>query len=129
MVKTAAVWNVRDMCRSESMILPTSWVDCARLWRGPPRHPGRAIAARSSIPTWRLVIRECARVLRTGGWLYVEEPDGTFIQWWERLFRWGHPDEMLTLCELNAELAAEGFTIRGKWHFVGFGFYAAEKTR
>ena len=80
------------------------------------------------IPAWRQVIRECARVLRPGGWLYVEEPDGTFIQWWERLFSWGHPDEMLTLRELRAALTAEGFTIRRKWHFVGFGFYAAEIT-
>jgi SAM-dependent methyltransferase len=81
------------------------------------------------IPVWRQVIQECARVLRPGGWLYVEEPDGTFIQWWERLFRWGHPDELLTLRALRAELAAQGFTINRKWHLFGFGFYAAQKSR
>ncbi len=78
------------------------------------------------IPDWRLVIRECSRVLRRGGWLYVEEPDGAFLRWWERFFHWGHPDEHLTLRDLRAELTANGFVIRAKRHCFGFGFYAAE---
>ena len=80
------------------------------------------------IPTWRLVIREAARVLRPGGWLYVEEPDGAFLLAWERVFHWGHPDEMLTLRELRGELATKGFAIRRKRHLFGFGIYAAQKT-
>ncbi len=81
------------------------------------------------VPTWRKVIQEAARLLRTGGWLYVEEPDGIFLQQWERIFHWGHPDEMLTLSELRGELAANGFSIQRKRHLFGFGLYSARKDR
>jgi SAM-dependent methyltransferase len=80
------------------------------------------------IPTWRLVIREAARVLRPGGWLYIEEPDGAFLLAWERIFHWGHPDEMLTLRELRSELVDYGFTIHRKRYLFGFGLYAAQKA-
>jgi SAM-dependent methyltransferase len=80
------------------------------------------------IPTWRTVIREASRVLRPGGWLYVEEPDGSFLLAWERIFHWGHPDEMLTLKELRNELTAQGYTIQSRRHLFGFGLYAAVKT-
>lgn len=80
------------------------------------------------IPTWRLVVREIGRVLRPGGWLFVEEPDGVFLVRFERVFHWGHPDEVLTLAELRGEMADQGFTIRRKRHLFGFGIYAAEKN-
>ncbi|MBN1613123.1 MAG: class I SAM-dependent methyltransferase [Deltaproteobacteria bacterium] len=80
------------------------------------------------IRAWRQVVAECARVLKIGGWLYVEEPEGAILNFWELLFRWGHPDEPLTLRELRAELASKGFTIRRKRRSIAFGFYAAQKT-
>lgn len=79
------------------------------------------------IPEWREVISECARVLRLGGMLFAEEPDGDFILAWERLFHWGHPDEMLRLRELESDLHLKGFKIQRKLWAFGFGVYATQK--
>lgn len=79
------------------------------------------------IPEWRKVVSECGRVLRPGGRLFVEEPDGGFILGWERLFHWGHPDEMLRLRQLEAALQQNGMQIQRKLYAFGFGVYAAKK--
>lgn len=81
------------------------------------------------IPEWRRATAECARVLRPGGWLFVEEPDGGILQTWERVFHWGHPGAgSFRLAELEAELRRQGFEIRGKRALFGFASYGARKS-
>jgi ubiquinone/menaquinone biosynthesis C-methylase UbiE len=81
------------------------------------------------IVEWRQAVGECRRVLRPGGRLFVEEPDAGFILAWERLFHWGHPDEMLRLRQLERELSQNGFRITSKLWLFGFAVYAAQKER
>ncbi len=80
------------------------------------------------VPPWRTVIQECHRVLRKGGELFVEEPDGRFMAGVQRLFPEAHPKEaFFQLRDLEAHLEAQGFTIlERRWAF-GFGFYCAQK--
>ena len=80
------------------------------------------------IPPWREVIAECSRVLRPGGRMFLEEPGGVFIEFFEQLFHWGHPPEGFRLKELERCLTRVGFTIREKRWIFGFGVYHAEKT-
>ena len=81
------------------------------------------------IPRWREVIRECYRVLRRGGKLFVEEPDGGFIETFDRIFHWGHPDNALfRLHELEAFLQQLGFEIRRQIKVLGFGAYVVQKV-
>jgi SAM-dependent methyltransferase len=78
------------------------------------------------IPPWREVLAECYRVLRPGGRLFVEEPDGAYLEWWDRVFRWGHPARF-TLRELEQHLASLGFEIGRRRFVMGFGVYCARK--
>lgn len=79
------------------------------------------------IPTWRGVVRECARVLRPGGEIYLEEPDGAVIEFFELLGHWGHAREAaFSLSELEATLVAAGLRITHRLKF-GFGVYRAQK--
>jgi ubiquinone/menaquinone biosynthesis C-methylase UbiE len=80
------------------------------------------------VPQWREVIQECYRVLRDGGKLFVEEPDGRVIATGEKLFHWGHPGEALfALPDFEQNLAATGFTLIQQWKGLALGFYAAQK--
>jgi ubiquinone/menaquinone biosynthesis C-methylase UbiE len=80
------------------------------------------------IPQWREVVQECYRVLRDGGKLFVEEPDGRVIAIGEKLFHWGHPGEALfDLPDFEQKLAATGFTLIQQWQGLALGFYAAQK--
>ncbi|MFC1974893.1 class I SAM-dependent methyltransferase [Chloroflexota bacterium] len=80
------------------------------------------------IPQWREAVRECYRVLRKGGRLFVEEPDGGAITKWDRVFQWGHPQEALfSLRDLEQNMVAGGFTILKRWRGLAFGVYAAQK--
>jgi ubiquinone/menaquinone biosynthesis C-methylase UbiE len=80
------------------------------------------------IPQWRTVIQECYRVLRQGGKLFVEEPDGRLMASGQRLFPETHPKEaFFQLRELEENLEAKGFTVlERRWAF-GLGFYCAQK--
>ena len=79
------------------------------------------------IPEWRKVVQGCARLLREGGKLFVEEPDGVFVQAFDRIFHWGHPDLYpFRLRDLEAYLPSLGFTILGRLRTMGFGWYAAQ---
>lgn len=82
------------------------------------------------IPPWREVIAECARVLRAGGQLFVEEPDGGMLDWWERFFHWGHTEAASFRLEaLEQTLRAAGFTLERQWKLPGVaGVYAARKV-
>jgi SAM-dependent methyltransferase len=82
------------------------------------------------IPTqWRDVVQECYRVLRKGGKLFVEEPDGSLVEKWDRVFQWGHPDEVsrFRLPDFERYLAECGFIITKKFNGIVFGVYSVQK--
>lgn len=81
------------------------------------------------ITNWREVIQECCRVLRPGGQLYIEEPDGLSVERWDRLFHWGHPENArFRLSDLEAWLQECGFAILKHRMAFRFGYYAAQKS-
>jgi len=80
------------------------------------------------IPEWRRALAECWRVLRPNGEVYLEEPDGSVLAWFEATFHWGHPDQgWFLLRELQAELERQGFQILAQARAFGFGFYRARR--
>jgi ubiquinone/menaquinone biosynthesis C-methylase UbiE len=79
------------------------------------------------IPNYPKTVAECARILRPGGELYNEEPDGRFLIPFERLFHWGHPQAILLLRDLEETYLNNGFKFRHKFHLFGFGFYGLTK--
>ncbi len=80
------------------------------------------------ISLWREVICECNRVLRVGGKIFLEEPDGASIEAWDKVFKWGHPDDAaFRLKELEAFLIRSGFSILKQRKVLSFGVYAAQK--
>ena len=82
------------------------------------------------IPEWRTVIEECHRVLRKGGKLFVEEPDGALVVRIENLFPWGHPpDACFRLRDLEDNLNTNGFDVLKRQWVLGFGFYCARKKQ
>jgi SAM-dependent methyltransferase len=79
------------------------------------------------IPPWRKVIKECRRILRPGGKLFVEEPDGRVIRNFDRLFHWGHAETDFSLNGFEKELADNGLIVRRKIRVLGLGAYQAQK--
>jgi len=80
------------------------------------------------IPKWREVIRECYRVLRPGGRMYLEEPSGTAVRLWDMVFQWNHPREALFgHRELEEHLGATGFATVRRIGLLVFGSYCARK--
>jgi ubiquinone/menaquinone biosynthesis C-methylase UbiE len=68
------------------------------------------------IPAWRKVIDEIARLLKRGGELFLEEPRGLDLKFFDVFFRWGHPDTDFGLKTLDAHLADRGLSIiRKQW--------------
>ena len=81
------------------------------------------------IPAWRIVMAECHRVLRPEGEIYLEEPDGELLDWFDRWSKWGHPKEArFSLRELENDLSGQGMRILRKSHLFGFGFYRAQRV-
>jgi ubiquinone/menaquinone biosynthesis C-methylase UbiE len=78
------------------------------------------------IPEWKAAIREIARVLRPGGEVYLEEPDGSILEWFDRNFHWGHP-VFFRLKDLEAHVEENGFEILRRNYSFGFGFYRLKK--
>jgi SAM-dependent methyltransferase len=74
------------------------------------------------IPEWKAAVTEIARALRPGGEVYLEEPDGGLINWFDRKFNWGHP-VTFRLKELEAHLREAGFSLVRKTYLFGFGLY------
>lgn len=75
------------------------------------------------IPPWRKVIQECRRILRPGGKLFVEEPDGNIIRNFDRLFHWGHAQTDFSLTGFEKEVSNSGFMIKRKRRVLGLGAY------
>lgn len=80
------------------------------------------------IPKWREVVRECHRVLKVGGKLFLEEPSATAIRLWDAIFHWDHPrDALFSSRELEAHLREVGFVIRRRLPILPFRMYCLEK--
>ena len=67
------------------------------------------------IPEWRKVIDEIARVLKPNGSLFLEEPRGADIKFFDFFFRWGHPDIDFKLKTLDEHLISLGFRFKKQW--------------
>jgi SAM-dependent methyltransferase len=80
------------------------------------------------IPEWRQVVKECHRVLRVGGRLFLEEPSATAIRLWDAIFHWDHPrDALFGRRELEDHLREVGFAIRRRFPVLPFRMYCLEK--
>ena len=80
------------------------------------------------IPEWRQVVRECHRVLKVGGRMFLEEPSATAVRLWDAIFHWDHPkDALFSRSELEAHLREVGFTIRRRLPVLPFRMYCLEK--
>ena len=80
------------------------------------------------VPEWREALVESHRILKKGGEIYLEEPDGRIIRASERLFRLGHQEVALfTLREFEKSLVAAGFEVVGRRRLLGFGLFRGKK--
>lgn len=67
------------------------------------------------IPEWRKVIDEIRRVLKPNGSLFLEEPRGVDIRFFDFIFHWGHPDSDFGLKVLEEHLKSHDFNIKKQW--------------
>jgi len=67
------------------------------------------------ISDWRKVIDEISRVLKQNGSLFLEEPRGVDIKFFDFFFRWGHPDTDFGLKALEEHLQSHGFNFKKQW--------------
>ena len=67
------------------------------------------------IPEWRKVLDEIARVLKPNGQLFLEEPRGVDVKFFDFLFRWGHPDSDFGLKFVEEHLKSCGFKFQKQW--------------
>jgi ubiquinone/menaquinone biosynthesis C-methylase UbiE len=80
------------------------------------------------VPEWREALVESHRILKRGGEIYLEEPDGRIIRATERLFPFGHEEVALfTLKEFEGSLVAAGFEVLGRRRLFGFGLFRGRK--
>ena len=67
------------------------------------------------IPEWRKVIDEIARVLKPNGSLFLEEPRGVDVKFFDFFFRWGHPNTDFGLKAMEQNLESLGFHFKKQW--------------
>jgi ubiquinone/menaquinone biosynthesis C-methylase UbiE len=68
------------------------------------------------IPEWRKALDEIARVLKpNGGTLFLEEPRGVDLKFFDFFFRWGHPNTDFGLNALEEYLKSLGFKYQKQW--------------
>jgi len=67
------------------------------------------------IPEWRKVLEEIARVLKPNGSLFLEEPRGVDIKFFDFFFRWGHPNTDFGLKKMEEFLKSCGFHFKKQW--------------
>ena len=67
------------------------------------------------IPEWRKVLDEIARVLKPNGQLFLEEPRGVDVKFFDFLFRWGHPNSDFGLKFVEEHLKSRGFIFQKQW--------------
>jgi ubiquinone/menaquinone biosynthesis C-methylase UbiE len=67
------------------------------------------------IPEWRKTIDEIARVLKPNGQLFLEEPRGVDIKFFDFFFRWGHPNTDFGLNAMEEYLRSHGFKFKKQW--------------
>ena len=79
------------------------------------------------IPDWRKVLDEIARVLKPDGNLFLEEPRGLDIKFFDFFFRWGHPDTDFGLKAMEEHLKKNGFHFRKQWTPL-LTMYCAERS-
>ncbi|MFZ1041075.1 MAG: class I SAM-dependent methyltransferase [Anaerolineales bacterium] len=81
------------------------------------------------IPAWRKTIDEIVRVLKPNGDLFLEEPRGNDIRFFDFFFRWGHPDSDFRLKALEAYLPSRGMQIIHKRWTPLMTLYHCQKTK
>jgi len=67
------------------------------------------------IPEWRKVIDEIARVLKPDGQLFLEEPRGLDLKFFDLFFKWGHPNTDFGLKALEEHLRSRDFQFKKQW--------------
>ena len=67
------------------------------------------------IPEWRKTLDEIARVLKPNGQIFLEEPRGVDIKFFDFFFRWGHPDSDFGLKQMEEYLKSRGFKFQKQW--------------
>ncbi|MDZ7617483.1 MAG: class I SAM-dependent methyltransferase [Patescibacteria group bacterium] len=81
------------------------------------------------MPEWRDVLKQCHRVLKAGGRLFLEEVDSTAVRVWDAMFHWDHPQAALfKRRELEDHLRAVGFVLERRLPLPPFWFYRMEKA-
>jgi len=78
------------------------------------------------IPEWRKTIDEIVRVLKPNGQLFLEEPRGVDVKFFDFFFRWGHPNTDFGLKTMEEYLKSRGFHFKKQWTPL-LTMYNAEK--
>ncbi len=80
------------------------------------------------IPEWRKTIDEIARVLKPNEQLFLEEPRGVDLKFFDFFFRWGHPNTDFGLKALDEHLAKCRLSIVHKRWTPLLTMYHAQKN-
>jgi ubiquinone/menaquinone biosynthesis C-methylase UbiE len=67
------------------------------------------------ITEWRKVLDEIARMLKPNGELFLEEPRGMEVKFFDFFFRWGHPNTDFGLKAMEEYLKSRGFKFQKQW--------------